>query len=81
MYYTIIETWNDGYPCDHTDIIFVTSDLVQALKEFSSKRELCSKPSRCDVRFSLYEWTDERNYRVIDECNNYDRESEQANLD
>ncbi len=76
MYYTIIETWNDGYPYDHTDVIFVTCDLVDALREFSFRREKCSEPSRCDTEFSLYEWVDEKTSRIIDECNNYDRKSE-----
>lgn len=73
MYYTIIETWNDGYPYDHTNVIFVTCDLVDALREFSSRREKCSEPSRCDTKFSLYEWVDEKTSRIIDECDNYDR--------
>lgn len=73
MYYTIIETWNDGYPYDHTDVIFVTCDLINALKEFSSRREKCLEPSLCASKFSLYEWLDEKTYRIIDECDNYDK--------
>lgn len=76
MYYTIIEIWNDGYSCDHTNVVFVTSDLAKALKEFSSKRELCARFSEYDIGFSLYEWEDEKSYKVIDECDNYYIESE-----
>lgn len=71
MYYTIIETWNDGH--DHADVIFVTCNLVDALKEFSSRREKCLEPSWCASKFSLYEWTDEKTSRIIDECDNYDK--------
>ena len=74
MYYTIIETWNDGH--DHTDVIFVTCNLIDALKEFSSIREKCLEPSRCDSKFSLYEWMDEKTSRIIDECDNYNRKPE-----
>lgn len=76
MYYTIIETWNDGYPYYHTDVIFVTCNLVDALKEFSSRREKCLEPSRCDSKFLLYEWMDEKTSRIIDECDNYNRKPE-----
>ena len=76
MYYTIVETWNDGYPYCHADVIFVKCNLIDALREFSSIREKCLEPSRCDSKFSLYEWMDEKTSRIIDECDNYNRKPE-----
>ena len=75
QYFTIESRTSEGLE-DYVQTVFITTKMDEAIKEFNNCSHFCSQAihSTYTYSYTLYGWTNNREKKIIQECDNLGQE-------